>query len=57
MSRMAVFFEDELRKTYPEFPLRQGVLSWEHNLPPFSGNLRKLVEEYDSSPTVLAASR
>ena len=57
MSRMAIFFEDELRKTYPEFPLRQGVLSWEDNLPPFSDNLRKLVEEYDSSPAVLAASR
>ncbi|HEV3421139.1 MAG TPA: polysaccharide pyruvyl transferase family protein [Candidatus Acidoferrum sp.] len=57
MSRMAIFFEDELRKTYPEFPLRKGVLSWEDNLPPFSGNLRKLVEEYDSSPAVLAAGR
>ena len=57
MSRMAIFFEDELRKTYPEFPLRKGVLSWEDNLPPFSENLRKLVEEYDSTPTVLAASR
>jgi len=57
MSRMAIFFEDELRKTYPEFPLRQGVLSWEDNLPPFSDNLRKLVEEYDSSPAALAASR
>jgi len=57
MSRMAIFFEDELRKTYPEFPLRQGVLSWEDNLPPFSDNLRKLVEEYDSSPAVLAAGR
>jgi polysaccharide pyruvyl transferase WcaK-like protein len=57
MSRMAIFFEDELRKTYPEFPLRQGVLSWEDNLPPFSDNLRKLVEEYDSSPSVLAAGR
>jgi polysaccharide pyruvyl transferase WcaK-like protein len=55
MSRMAIFFEDELRKTYPEFPVRQGVLSWEDNLPPFSDNLRKLVEEYDSSPAVLAA--
>jgi polysaccharide pyruvyl transferase WcaK-like protein len=55
MSRMAIFFEDELRKTYPEFPLRKGVLSWEDNLPPFSDNLRKLVEEYDSSPAVLAA--
>jgi len=57
MSRMAIFFEDELRKTYPEFPLRKGVLSWEDNLPPFSQNLRKLVEEYDSSPAVLAAGR
>jgi polysaccharide pyruvyl transferase WcaK-like protein len=57
MSRMAIFFEDELRKTYPEFPLRKGVLSWEDNLPPFSDNLRKLVEQYDSSRTVLAAGR
>jgi polysaccharide pyruvyl transferase WcaK-like protein len=57
MSRMAIFFEDELRKTYPEFPLRRGVLSWEDNLPPFSDNLRKLVEEYDSSPAVLTAGR
>jgi hypothetical protein len=57
MSRMAIFFEDELRKTYPEFPLRQGVLSWEDNLPPFSDNLRKLVEDYDSSAAVLVAGR
>ena len=57
MSRMAIFFEDEVRKTYPEFPLRKGVLSWEDNLPPFSDNLRKLVEQYDSSPAVLAAGR
>ena len=57
MSRMAIFFEDELRKMYPEFPLRKGVLSWEDSLPPFSDNLRKLVEEYDSSPSVLAAGR
>jgi polysaccharide pyruvyl transferase WcaK-like protein len=57
MSRMAIFFEDELRKTYPEFPVRKGVLSWEDNLPTFSDNLRKLVEEYDSSPAVLGAGR
>jgi len=55
MSRMAVFFEDEIRKTYPEFPLRKGVLSWQDNLPPFSDDLRKLVEEYDSRAHVLAA--
>ena len=57
MSRMAGFFEDEVRKTYPEFPLRKGVLSWEDNLPPLSDELRGLVEEYDSSPAVLAAGR
>jgi len=57
MSRMAIFFEDEIRKTYPEFPLRKGVLRWEDNLPPFSDNLRRLVEEYDSAPAVLAAGR
>jgi len=57
MSRMAVFFEDELRKTYPEFPVRKGVLSWEDNLPPFSEDLRRLVEQYDSSRAVLAAGR
>ena len=31
MSRMAIVLEDEVRRTYPEFPLRQGVLSWEDN--------------------------
>lgn len=55
MSRMAVFFEAEVRKTYPEFPLRKGVLSWEENLPPFPDDLRRLVEEYDSAPALLAA--
>jgi len=57
MSRMAVFFEDEVRKTYPQFPLRKGVLSWEDNLPPLSDDLRKLVEQYDSLAHVLAAGR
>jgi polysaccharide pyruvyl transferase WcaK-like protein len=57
MARMATFLEDELRRTYPDFPVRKGVLSWEDNLPPLDGNLRKLVEEYDSTPAVLAAGR
>ena len=57
MARMAVFFEDEVRKTYPEFPLRRGVVSWEDNLPPFSHKLRKLVEEHDAAPTLLAVGR
>jgi polysaccharide pyruvyl transferase WcaK-like protein len=57
MARMATFLEDEVRRTYPEFPLRRGVVSWEDNLPPLSGNLRKLVETYDRAPAVLAAGR
>ena len=57
MARMAVFFEDEVRKTYPEFPLRRGVVSWEDNLPPFSDKLRKLVEEHDATPTMLVVGR
>jgi polysaccharide pyruvyl transferase WcaK-like protein len=57
MARMATFLEDEVRRTYPEFPLRKGVLSWEDNLPPLDENLCKLVEQYNHSPAVLAAGR
>ena len=56
MARMATFLEDELRKTYPEFPLRKGVLSWEDNLPPLHQDLRRLVEEYGAAPAAVAAS-
>ena len=57
MARMAAFLEDEVRKTYPEFPLRQGVLSWEDNLPPLNGELRKLVEAYDTAGAAVAAGK
>ena len=57
MARMAIFLEEEVRKTYPEFPLRQGIFSWEDNLPPLSRELIKLVEEFDAAPAVLAAGR
>jgi polysaccharide pyruvyl transferase WcaK-like protein len=55
MARMATFLEDEVRKTYPEFPLRHGVLSWEGNLPPLHDDLRQLVEEYDTTAVAVAA--
>jgi len=32
-------------------------VSWEDNLPPLNGNLRKLVETYDRTPAALAAGR
>ncbi|HUN61313.1 MAG TPA: hypothetical protein VMU53_04970 [Candidatus Sulfotelmatobacter sp.] len=57
MARMAAFLEDEVRKTYPEFPLRKGVLSWEDNLPPMPKELIQLVEEYDTTATAVAAGR
>ena len=55
MARMGTFLEDAVRRQYPEFPLRSGVLYWEDYLPPLSSNLRALVEEYDSAPAALAA--
>jgi polysaccharide pyruvyl transferase WcaK-like protein len=57
MARMGVFLEDELRRRYPEFPLRRGVLSWEDNLPPLNGDLRRLVEEYDTTAMAAGAGR
>jgi polysaccharide pyruvyl transferase WcaK-like protein len=57
MARMAAFLEDEVRKTYPEFPLRKGVLGWEDNLPPLPKELRELVERYDTAATAVAVGR
>ena len=57
MARMAAFLEEEVRKTYPEFPLRKGVLSWEDNLPALPKDLADLVEQYDMSATAVAAGR
>jgi len=57
MARMGTFLEDELRKTYPEFPLRKGVLRWEDNLPPLNENLRRLVEEYDTTAAAVCTGR
>ena len=49
MARMGTLLEDAVRRTYPEFPLRSGVLSWEEYLPPLSKTLRDLAERYDTS--------
>jgi polysaccharide pyruvyl transferase WcaK-like protein len=57
MARMGTFLEDAVRRTYPEFPTRSGVFSWEDYLPPLSKNLVQLAERYDSSPAALAATR
>ena len=46
MARMGVYFEEEVQRRYPEFPIRKGEWSWEDYLPPMSGNLQQLVETY-----------
>jgi polysaccharide pyruvyl transferase WcaK-like protein len=55
MARMGVLLEDAVRRQYPEFPLRSGILSWEDYLPPLDENLLQLAERYDASAAVLAA--
>src|SRR3989442_11017531 len=57
MARMGTFLEDVVRRSYPEFPLRSGVFSWEDYLPPLSNQLLQLAKRYDSSPVALAAAR
>jgi polysaccharide pyruvyl transferase WcaK-like protein len=57
MARMGVFLEETVRRQYPEFPLRSGVLSWEDYLPPLSGTLRELAERFESSATALVAGQ
>jgi polysaccharide pyruvyl transferase WcaK-like protein len=49
MARMGTLLEDTIRRTYPEFPLRSGVLSWDEYLPPLGKTLRDLAERYDTS--------
>jgi polysaccharide pyruvyl transferase WcaK-like protein len=46
MARMGVFFEEEVRRRYPEFPTRTGEWSWEDYLPPMNSSLRQLVSAY-----------
>ena len=57
MARMGTLLEDAVRRTYPEFPIRTGVFSWEDYLPPLSKELVRLVEQYDSAASALAAAR
>jgi polysaccharide pyruvyl transferase WcaK-like protein len=46
MARMGVYFEEQVARRYPEFPIRSGVLGWEEYLPPLSPTLRALLEEH-----------
>ncbi|HUJ31655.1 MAG TPA: polysaccharide pyruvyl transferase family protein [Candidatus Acidoferrum sp.] len=49
MARMGMYFEEQVARRYPEFPVRTGTLSWEDYLPPLSPLLRQLVETHESA--------
>ena len=46
MARMGIYFEEQVARRYPEFPVRTGVLGWEDYLPPLSPGLLKLLEAH-----------
>jgi polysaccharide pyruvyl transferase WcaK-like protein len=46
MARMGVYFEEQVARRYPEFPVRSGVLGWEQYLPPLDSTLRELLEAH-----------
>ncbi|MGA9185107.1 MAG: polysaccharide pyruvyl transferase family protein [Candidatus Acidiferrales bacterium] len=49
MAKMGVYLEEQVARRYPEFPIRQGVLSWEDYLPPLSPGLLRLLESHESA--------
>lgn len=48
MARMGVFLEEQVKQCYPEFPLGNGIKSWEDYLPPLSPTIRNVLESYGS---------
>ncbi|MGA7855917.1 MAG: polysaccharide pyruvyl transferase family protein [Candidatus Acidiferrales bacterium] len=46
MARMGTYFEEQVARRYPRFPVRTGVLGWEDYLPPLSPGLLKLLEAH-----------
>ena len=44
MARMGRYFEEQVARRFPEFPLRRGILGWEEYLPPLSPGLLALLE-------------
>jgi polysaccharide pyruvyl transferase WcaK-like protein len=46
MARMGIYFEEEVQRRYPEFPIRSGKACWEDYLPSLSPALLQLLETY-----------
>jgi polysaccharide pyruvyl transferase WcaK-like protein len=44
MARMGTYFEEQVARRYPEFPVRTGSLAWEDYLPPLGPALQSLLE-------------
>jgi polysaccharide pyruvyl transferase WcaK-like protein len=49
MARMGVYFEAQVARQYPEFPVRTGMLGWEEYLPPLSSGLCQLLERHSGA--------
>jgi len=47
MARMGTYFEEQVARRYPQFPVRTGVLNWEDYLPPLGPTLVKLLDTYN----------
>jgi polysaccharide pyruvyl transferase WcaK-like protein len=47
MARMGVYFEEEVQRRYPDFPIRKGEWNWQDYLPPMSDNLHRLIQGYN----------
>ena len=43
MARMGVYFEEHVKRRFPEFPVRSGTWSWEQYLPPLGPRLQHLL--------------
>jgi len=48
MAKMGVYFEEQVARTYPDFPIRTGILNWEDYLPPLGPCLKKLLATHES---------
>lgn len=49
MARMGTYFETQVARQYPDFPVRTGILGWEDYLPPLSPLLCALLEKHSGS--------
>jgi len=49
MARMGTYFETQVARQYPDFPVRTGLLGWEDYLPPLSPQLCALLEKHSGA--------